>query len=72
LFVFFSDPDGNRWAVQQIVARDWHDLAEDEGVSSCMKVLVDLTRQLSNLREAVLRLTEELDRRRYRTAERPW
>ena len=22
LFVFFSDPDGNRWAVQQIVARD--------------------------------------------------
>lgn len=21
-FVFFSDPDGNRWAVQQLVARD--------------------------------------------------
>lgn len=22
LFVFFSDPDGNRWAVQQVVVRD--------------------------------------------------
>jgi hypothetical protein len=21
-FVFFSDPDGNRWAVQQLPARD--------------------------------------------------
>ena len=36
-----------------------------------MKVLVDLSGQLSNLREAILRLTEELGRRRYRTAERP-
>jgi len=36
-----------------------------------LTTLVDLSGQLSNLREAILRLTEELDRRRYRTAERP-
>jgi len=36
-----------------------------------MRVVVGLSGQLSNLREAILRLTEELDRRRYRTAERP-
>jgi hypothetical protein len=33
--------------------------------------VVDPTRQLSNLREVILRLSKELDRRRYRSAERP-
>jgi hypothetical protein len=29
--VFFSDPDGNRWAVQQLPARGWYRLRDEYG-----------------------------------------